>query len=195
MVVYDIIVYLKYMENKTLDDVLKLPLYKSIFHRLPWLIIGLIGGVMAAKVVVGFEEILEKNLFLAAFIPLIVYMSDAVGTQMESFAIRDLAMHSHMKLIRYFLRQLIVVSLMGIILSVCLIFISLLMGQEIRVGITLGISLFAAVMSSLLTGILIPYLFNRIKLDPANASGPIATIIQDLFSVSIYFYIASLLLN
>ena len=58
------------MENKTLDDVLKLPLYKSIFHRLPWLIIGLIGGVMAAKGVVGFEEILEKNLFLAAFFPL-----------------------------------------------------------------------------------------------------------------------------
>ena len=59
----------------------------------------------------------------------------------------------------------------------------------------LGIALFAAVLSSVFSGLMVPYLFGKLKLDPANASGPVATIIQDLLSVFVYFLTASLLLT
>jgi magnesium transporter len=179
-----------------IDDILKISIRKSVFHRLPWLIIGLIGGILTARIVDAFEVTLEKNIFLAAFIPLIVYMSDAVGTQMEAFAIRDFAIQSHLDFIRYFVRQMVVVTLIGFILSIGLFGICIfLLDQGRAVGLVLGISLFAAVMSSLLTGLFIPYIFRRIRLDPANASGPIATIIQDLISVMIYLSIAQIFLG
>jgi magnesium transporter len=175
--------------TKSLDDVLKIPVGRAVMHRLPWLLIGLGGGVFAARIVEGFQATLSENLFLASFIPLIVYMSDAVGTQMEAFAIRDLAIKSHLHFIKYFIKQFLVVSVIGVILSTTLLLISLLTSQELQVGLVLSI------MSSLATGLLVPYIFARINFDPANASGPIATIIQDLLSVSVYFAIANSLLS
>lgn len=176
------------------DDVLKMPIHKSIAHRLPWLVLGMVGGVLAADIVESFEKILEQNIILAAYIPLIVYMSDAVGTQMEAFAIRDLALHSHLKFLRYFLRQLVVVTIMGAALSTLLLGYSWMRHDDRHISIVLGVSLYAAIMTSLITGLLIPYIFRKMRLDPANASGPIATIIQDIFSVLVYFFVASKIL-
>jgi magnesium transporter len=159
-------------------------------HRLPWLVIGLFGGIFASKIVGNFEEVLEKNIILAAFIPLIVYMSDAVGTQMEAFVIRDMAIH-HLKFIKYAIRQFMVVIVIAVILSLSLFIYAISTGKEINIALALAIPLFTAIMSSVVSGLFVPYLFRLIKLDPANASGPIATIIQDILSISIYFWIAS----
>lgn len=180
--------------KRDIDDVLKIPISRSITHRLPWLIIGLIGGVFAAKIVEGFEAILSQNIVLAAYIPLIVYMSDAVGTQMEAFAIRDFAIHSHLHFIKYFLRQTVVVTVMGAVLSLGLFAFSVVVNGDSKIAMVLGLSLYSAIITSLVTGLIVPYLFRFIKLDPANASGPIATIIQDIFSVAVYFTVASFLL-
>jgi len=182
------------MRNKNIDDIFLIPIHRSIFHRVPWLIIGLLGGVLAAKIVENFETTLESNLYLAAFIPLIVYMSDAVGTQMEAFEIRDMAVTNHFKFVKYFVRQFIIVTIKALILSSLLYIINIFLGHELMVGWVLALSLFAANMSSLVTGLLVPYIFTKIELDPANASGPIATIIQDLMSVTIYFMVANYLL-
>lgn len=157
------------------------------------MIIGLAGGILASKIVENFEAVLSENLILAAFIPLIVYISDAVGTQMEAFVIRDMALH-HLKFIKYFFRQLLVVSIIASILALSLFTYFVVSGGEKQIALVLGVSLFAAIMSSLFSGLIIPYLFRWIKLDPANASGPIATIIQDLMSIFIYFLIANRLL-
>ena len=92
-------------ENINIDNIFHLSLKVAIRHRLPWLGLGLFGGILASGIVGNFEEIISKNLVLAAFIPLIVYMSDAVGTQMESFAIRDFALHKNLNFFKYFLRQ------------------------------------------------------------------------------------------
>lgn len=62
------------------------------------------------------------------------------------------------------------------------------------ISIVLALALFVAIFSSLITGLVVPFFFNKIKLDPANASGPIGTIIQDIVSVSVYFLIAGLIL-
>jgi magnesium transporter len=177
------------------DNVLTMPLRRSIMHRLPWLLIGLIGGLAAAKVVGFFEHTLEQNIVLAAFIPLIVYMSDAVGTQMEAFIIRDLAVDRHLKFGMYVLRQLLVVSAVGVVCSAFIYGATVVFYPASGLGLIIALALFAAILSSIVTGLLIPFLLSRFRADPANASGPIATIIQDLLSLVIYFTVATLMMR
>lgn len=178
----------------SLDDVLSISIWKSFKHRIPWLLLGLFGGLIAASIINQFEETLAQNLILAAFIPLIVYIADAVGTQMEAFIIRDLAVNQKIKFMQYLTRQVLIVALIGIITSGLLFLVSLIFYNDIYVSLTLCLALFFAVLSSVFTGLLIPYLFSRLKFDPANASGPIATILQDILSVLVYFTIAAWLL-
>ena len=176
------------------DSVLTLPLRTSILHRLPWLLLGLLGGMFAAQVVGYFEETLEANLLLAAFIPLIVYMSSAVGMQTEAFIIRDLAMDRKIPFRAYFFRQMIVVGALGVFCAAALFGVSTVLHSNVPLSAVLSSALFAAMFSSILTGLLIPWLLSRFHTDPANASGPVATIIQDILSLMIYFTIATVML-
>lgn len=175
-------------------NVLDVSVFMSIRHRLPWLVIGLLGGLLAARVIGFFQDTLSKNLILAAFIPLIVYISDAVGTQMEAYIIRDLAIEHSIPFARYFLKHLIVVIAIGALLAVLLLGSYGFFYDDWHIAGVLSLSLFAAVLSSVLTGLMIPYIFSRFSLDPADASGPVATIVQDILSIVIYFMIATALL-
>lgn len=177
------------------DNVLTLPVFTSLKHRLPWLLLGLLGGMLAAGIIGRFEGTLEKNLILAAFIPLMVYMADAVGTQMEAFIIRDLAVNPELDFLRYFRRQFLIVTLIALITSGALGGLSLLLYRVPKVSLVLALSLFLGIISSVITGLVIPYLMGRLKQDPANASGPVATILQDILTVAIFFLIASWLLG
>lgn len=177
------------------DSVFTTPISKLFIHRFPWLFIGMIGGVLAARIIQLFESSLEKNLILAAFIPLIVYMADAVGTQMEGFIIRDLAFRSRMHFLKYFTRQFATTTLIAIVCGVSLFFISIVFWGNVALALTLGISLFFAITSAIFSGLIVPFLLNKLKIDPAAASGPVATIIQDIVSVVIYFVTASVLLK
>lgn len=177
-----------------IDNIMKISPVKAIRHRLPWLLIGLVGGILASRIIYSFEKTLSTNLALAAYIPLIVYMSDAIGTQMESFVIRDLALHNRMHIIKYLLRQLAITTLLGTLLAMILLVFATFFHQDIKLSATLSISLLVSIISSVFTGVGLPLFFRKINLDPANASGPVATIIQDLLSVTIYFTVASALL-
>ncbi len=168
-----------------------IPLLESFLHRSPWLFIGLLGGMFSAHIIGSFETTLSQNLVLASFIPLVVYMSDAIGTQMEAFIIRDLAVDHVQSFRHYFVRQLLVVLLLATYFSLLLYFFALGFYSDRAMSTVLGISLFTAIGSSVFTGLLVPYAFSKCRLDPAEASGPIATIIQDILSVSLYFSIAS----
>jgi magnesium transporter len=178
----------------TSENVLTMSVWKSIKNRLPWLIIGLLGGLLAAKVVGSFEATLEKHIILAAFIPLIVYMADAAKTQMEIFIIRDFATNPDIQFGKYFLKQLTVILFLAVITSIVLFVAGKILYQDLKISMILGIGLFSVFISSVFPGLLIPYFFTKIKLDPANASGPVSTIIQDIFSIIIYFCIAIWLL-
>lgn len=177
------------------DNIFTLHLSLLVRHRIPWLLLGLIGGIATASIVSSFEEVLSHNLILAAYIPLIVYMADAVGTQMESFIIRDLATTKHFQFGKYFYRQLVVLVIMGLLLSTALGGMSFYLHQDATISGILSISLLLAIMSSAVTGLVVPFLFNRFDLDPANASGPTATIIQDMVSVSVYLLVAQQILQ
>ena len=175
-------------------NIFSFSLLKSLKNRLPWLIVGLLGGLLAAFVVSSFENVLNKNIILASFIPLVVYMSAAVGSQMQAFIIRDLALNNQLNFLKYLIKHFRVVLVIGIIISFLLYLMILLLYSTSSVGFVLAISLFFAIITSLITGLVIPYIFYKIKLDPADASGPIATILQDILSVLVYLSVAYFLL-
>lgn len=177
------------------DNVLKLSVRTSVAHRLPWLFLGLLGGLLAAHIVSSFKTTLEQNIVLAAFIPLIVYMGSAAGTQMEALIIRDLAIDRKLPFVRYLRRQMTVVVSMAAVCAVLLGGLSYVFYRDLQVSSILATSLLVAVCSSLFTGLCVPYVFSRFRMDPANASGPLATIIQDILSLVLYFSIATALLR
>jgi len=176
------------------DNVLEIPFWVAIRHRLPWLFIGLFGGIFAAEIIGFFEATLERNLILAAFIPLVVYMADAVGTQLEAFVIRDFVIFRKLNFVKYFFKQLLIVFAISVILGLVLMVASIILYKDWKISWILAVAIIGASISSLFTGLVVPFIFRRMKLDPANASGPIATIIQDILSVLVYFLVANLIL-
>lgn len=180
--------------KEKIDDIFRLSIWQSVRHRLPWLVLGLAGGLIGAQIIHQFEGLLSERLILAAYIPLIVYMSDAVGTQMEAYEIRDMALHPTASFIKYLLRQMTIVIFLGIAVGLIVSLVNFFLLNDMALVLVIGISLCLSIFTSIFTGLLIPYLFTKADFDPANASGPIATIIQDLVSVVVYFEIAHLLL-
>lgn len=176
------------------DNIFQLSILQSIEHRFPWLLLGLFGGFVAAGIVKFFEKTIAQNLILAAFIPLVTYMADAVGTQMEAYIVRDLAITPNFSFFKYAFRQFVIITGIGLIISALVYVLSFVFYQNITISFILSLGLFLAIISSILTGTLVPYLFYKFKLDPANASGPVGTVIQDILSVFIYFVIASLII-
>ena len=177
------------------DNVLEMPVLSSIKHRLPWLFVGLLGGVFAAQIIGFFEETLARNLILAAFIPLVVYIADAVGTQLEAFTIRDMALFRKLSILKYFLKQFLIIFLISIVLGSIIAGIAVVFYHDFQIAIVLGVALMAACVTSVFTGIIVPVIFRKLRFDPANASGPIGTIIQDVLSVFIYFVVAAFILG
>lgn len=177
-----------------IDYIMKQTPLEAVKHRLPWLLIGLLGSLVVAQIINSFSEILRQHIILVAFIPLVVYMSDAVSNQIEAMVIRDESLHPKFSFTEYLSKQLIVVTIIGIITAVVLFVLTYYIYGSFAIALIVSISLFLAVISAIFTGLVIPYLLAKIGLDPANASGPIATIIQDLISVSIYFLVAVWLL-
>jgi magnesium transporter len=177
------------------DDIMSLSVKDSLLHRLPWILIGLFGGILIAETMGFFEDTLQEHIILAAFVPLMVYMSNAIGQQVSAFVIRDAAINSTIHYMSYFWKHTGVIFLMSVILSIVMFVYSMLFYQDLNISRVLAVALFGTSISSVITGFGIPYIFIKLKQDPANATGPIATIIQDLLSVIIYLVIAVSLIS
>ena len=177
-----------------LDIAFKGSIGSALKNRLPWLVIGLLGGLLASFVVDKFEFVLEKHILLASFIPVVVYMSGATVTQMQAFVIRDFAWNQKIDWQSYFVKQLAVLLLIAVTSAGLIWAGSFFIYREMVLSAVLALAIFVTISSSIFAGLLIPYIFSRLKYDPANASGPIATIVQDIASVFVYLLIASIIL-
>jgi magnesium transporter len=178
-----------------LNKTLQFPVSVLAKIRLPWLIFGLLGGLFAAKIVTFFEGPLKVHFVLAAFIPLIVYMADAVGVQAQTLFIRNLALDSRLDTRKYFLKEIKISLVIALILGSFLVLISFLWFGLLNIGIILGVSLFLTVICACLIAVLVPWLLQNLKKDPAIGSGPFATIVRDILTLAIYFSVASLMLK
>lgn len=184
-----------YKRELTPAKVIRAPAGILAKARLPWLILGLFGGILAAQVVNFFESSLKTHFILAAFIPLIVYMADAVGTQTETLFIRSLALDTQLNIKGYLWREIKISFFIALVLGVFLSIVSIFWFRLPYIGLILGISLFLTVIIAILIAVLIPLILQKFKKDPALGSGPFATIITDVASLIIYFTVATLMLR
>jgi magnesium transporter len=155
-------------------------------HRLPWLFVGLAGGALATLLMTGFETTLRETVAVAFFIPALVYLADAVGTQSEAIAVRGLSLArggiGHM-----LAGELRTGMLIGLALGVVAFLPILLAFGEARLAAAVSTSIFIASSIASAIGLGLPWLFARRGLDPAYGSGPVATVIQDILSIVVYF--------
>lgn len=172
----------------------KISLIEMVRGRLPWLLVGLLGGLAAAHIIGFFQKTLESQLILASFIPLIVYMADAIGTQTETIFVRDLAIEANLNLRKFLMKEIAVGLSIAVVCGSLISLYSLVRFGSAYLGIVLGLSLFSATLIAIIIGTLVPWFINKIKYDPALGTGPLTTVIQDVASVTVYFIIASLLL-
>jgi magnesium transporter len=178
-------------------EIINASTYVHTKKRLPWLLVGLFGGIIAAIIVNFFENILEVYVLLAAFIPAVVYMADAVGAQCQTIFIRSISLDKKLELGKYSFRELKINLILGIILGLIFYFVVLIgWGFESSFfAFILGISIFSTVIISMVISITLPIMFNKINFDPAISSGPLGTAIRDLTSLMVYFGIAHFLIT
>lgn len=176
-----------------LEDDDRDPVSLLIKKRFPWLLIGLIGGIVATVLSSRFETVLSQNINLAFFIPVIVYMADAVGTQTETVYVRNVAdrkVHFGKNLAKETALGIVLGAVFGVFLGTFTFF---WLGS-IETAISITLSLCLTMTSAPIIALCIPALLNRIHNDPAIGAGPITTVIQDLLSLSLYFIISSVVL-
>lgn len=175
------------------EDVLKGRIDHLIEHRVPWLIVGLLGGIISTIVISNYEEILSLDIRIAFFLTVIVYLSDAVGSQTESVYVRALASGKNINLKRYFLRESLIGFSLGVISGMTMFAVILFWMKSLPIAITVALTMVINLTIAPVLAILIPSLINRENMDPALGAGPISTIIQDMISILVYFLIASLI--
>jgi magnesium transporter len=164
---------------------------RRLWHRLPWLALGLLGAMASAAVVGAYEEEIRKEVLLAFFVPAVVYMADAVGTQTEAVVIRGMAMGISIRSV--FARELAGGIVIGALLGALFFLFVLAVWSEMRVAAAVSLALGISCSIASLVAMALPYGLARLGRDPAYGSGPLATVIQDLLSILAYFAVASLL--
>jgi len=164
-----------------------------LWHKLPWLLVGLAGAVLSADIVGAFEGRLEENVTLAFFIPGIVYMADAVGTQTEALVIRGLSVNVGVQ--QVVRRETITGVLVGAILALAFLPVGIWRWGESDVALAVSLSLLAACSVATIVAMALPALFHSLGRDPAFGSGPLATVVQDLLSIVIYLGISSMIVG
>ncbi len=155
--------------------------------RLPWLLIGMAGGIISANIIGLFD--IGQNIKMALFMPLIAAMGGNVGIQSAALVVKALANQSALDetLWQKLAKELGVGMLNGIVCSSVLMLISLLFHIELSLCITVSIALFAVIIFASFFGTWIPMTLNRFKIDPALATGPFVTTLNDIFGLIIYF--------
>ena len=159
------------------------------WHRFPWLLVGLAAALAAAAIVAGFERGLASHLELAFFIPGIVYIADAVGTQTETLVVRGLSVGIPVGGVMR--RELLTGLSLGVALGL-LAFPAISWWVGPPVALTVAVSIWAASTVAAAVAMALPWAFSLSSIDPAFGSGPLATVVQDLLSLAIYFAVASL---
>ena len=164
-------------------------LSRRLWHRLPWLLIGLLGAMASAVIVGAYERQLDEVVLLAFFLPGVVYMADAVGTQTETVLIRGLSVGVTVR--RVAGREVVTGALIGALVGVTFYPFALLGWGDGDVALAVALALVAACSIATLVAMALPALMQRFGVDPAFGAGPLATVVQDLLTIVVYLAIAA----
>ncbi len=161
-------------------------------RRMPWLIFGLLASSLITLVMIGFEHTLSQNVAAAFFVPALVYIAGAIGTQAVSVSVRSLSAGEIA--IGPLLRDELVIGLgIGAVLGLMAAAAVLAFFAQVPLALAVGLAVFGGGVVSALTGFMLPWAFQRSGFDPALGSGPICTIVQDAASLSLYFVLVTAL--
>lgn len=183
----------KQKEKHLEEDVATERVDHLIEHRIPWLFLGLFGGVVATLVVSKYEAIISADVRLVFFIPIIVYLSDAVGTQTETIYVRELSERT-VNFTKYIFKESVIGLGLGIISGALLGIFATYWLKSFAIGLTMGLTMLVNLMLAPILAVFIPSILYKKHSDPALGSGPVATIIQDLISLLVYFFVASVVI-
>ena len=173
----------------------------SIFEltkaRLPWLILGLFGGLGSVFILESYEGIMTKPSLRALFFytPLIAAMAGNVGVQSSAIVVQGLA-NDVIKgsVISRLLKEVSLTLLNGIILSIIVILFGLVINQPMDMSLTISASMICVIIVAALIGTSVPIILDRFGIDPAIATGPFITTGNDIIGIILFFYIAKVIL-
>ncbi|KQS34145.1 magnesium transporter [Dyadobacter sp. Leaf189] len=165
--------------------------------RLPWLLVGMMGGILAAKFISFFEGDLKIIPAMAAFIPIIGSTGGNVGIQTSSIILQSLADKTGLDTTvgQRLIRMFAVAFINGLIISAIVFGFNLLIGNDIQLAMVVSTALMSVVFLASFMGTITPILLEKIGINPAVASGPFITTANDLIGYGVYFGLAHLLLN
>lgn len=163
-------------------------------HRLPWLLVGLFGSAFTTGAMVAFEETLKLNLAAAFFVPGIVYLANAVGTQSEAIAVRGLSL-TRSGIAHLLAGELRTGMALGAALALAAFPAILLFFHDLHLASAVAIAILTAATVASAIGLGLPWMFAQIGRDPALGSGPIGTVVQDFLSLCIYLIVVWLLMS
>lgn len=168
--------------------------WKMSRARLPWLLIGMMGGTLSAQVISSFEGSITALPALAFFIPLITATGGNVGVQSSAIVVQSLARGNEQfeSIFKRVSKELLGGLLNGTICAT-LIFAFAFFFNDLRLGMVVSLSLFTVVIFAAIFGTMIPLVLNRYKVDPALATGPFVTTSNDVLGLFIYFTISLLI--
>jgi magnesium transporter len=159
---------------------------RRVAERLPWLLVGLCGSALATWVMASFEASLQRRVAVAFFVPGIVYLADAIGTQTEAAAVRSLSFQCP-RVWATFLSELRTGLLLGLALALPVLPAIGWAYGDFRLAAAVALAILFAGTLATAIGFLFPLLLARCNRDPALGSGPLATIVQDVLSLMAYF--------
>ena len=164
--------------------------------RLPWLFLGLLGGVGAFLIMVMFENTFDENAVLFFFTPLIAAMAGNVGVQSSAIIVQGLANDDVKGSINSrLIKEMLLAALNGVVLALVLFVFVWFYEGKINTALAISVSLVAVIIVAGLIGTFVPLFLNKRGIDPAIATGPFITTSNDIFGILIYFMIAKLILG
>lgn len=161
------------------------PPLRRVRHRLPWLLVGLAGAALATVAMAGFEQTLKAHVAVAFFVPAIVYLADAIGTQSETVAVRGLSL-TRSGIGHLLAGELRTGMAMGALIGLISFLPVWLVFDSLRIAGAVATAIFAAGTIAAALGLLLPWWLARSGRDPAVGSGPLATVLQDILSLLVY---------
>ena len=165
--------------------------------RLPWLLATLAGLTVPALLVWAFQISFPHMMALVPFIPVIGAMGGNVGAQSSTIVVRGFAtgrVDFH-NLGHFLFNELIISTLMGLACGALSGVVAIVWHGDPMLAVTITVSMIVAIIASALMGVLVPYFFRLVKIDPAIAAGPLVTTIDDIIAIGIYYLVALLLLS
>lgn len=184
-------------EDAMEEEKIFLSIWLSIKARLPWLIITIFGGLLSANVVNGFQASLDKNTTIALFMPLLAGMGGNVGTQSSTVTVRSIAMGhiQGMEAFKTLFQEILIGVSVGLICSCIVAVISFVWKAQMILSLIIGLSMLANIVTAATIGTMVPLVFKRVGVDPAVASAPFITTTIDITGLSIYFTLATIMMQ